>query len=148
MRVGPNLLITNDVHSLLQLSPSKSKHPWGFLCRHPWPKDGLDSSESASTDGQARLTNLPSLFAPGPQGGRQMEERVDRQCARLVDLVEREFISTSVEHRPMKLAVVIHHFATSVLGELLWGQLLHILGQKTVAGTPKGEAMEEFLDQL
>ena len=48
----------------------------------------------------------------------------------------------------MKLAVVAHRFAMNVLGELLWSQLLRILGQETVAGTPRREDMEEVLIQL
>ena len=96
MRVGPNLLLTSDVHSLLRLSPPKPRYTWVFLYQDHDPKDFLAVPDSLSVDGKDRIANHPPLFASGVLGGLQIEECVDRQCARLVNLIDRYFISTAV----------------------------------------------------
>lgn len=121
---------------------------WGFLYQNNTAKNGLASSNSLTIEERDGFVIPQSLLASGPLVGLQIEERVNRQCARFVNLIDREFFPTSVDHWPMKLAVAVRHFVTSVLGELLWSQLLFILSQGITADTSEREAMEESLHHL
>lgn len=67
-------------------------------------------------------TRRRTNFGPGYTGNAHVEACVDRQCARLVDLIERKFISTSSEYRPLDLTAATFFFAMDCVGDLSYGR--------------------------
>ena len=68
-------------------------------------------------------------LGPGYVGNAHVEACINRQCARLVDLIERKFVSTSTEYRPMDLTAVSFFFAMDCVGDLSFGKPLGCLDE-------------------
>lgn len=74
-----------------------------------------------------RRTNL----GPGYTGNTHVEICIDRQVARLVDLIQRKYISTSNEYRPLDLTAITFFFAMDCIGDLSYGQPFGCLDEGT-----------------
>ncbi|KAI0380126.1 cytochrome P450 [Hypomontagnella monticulosa] len=120
VRVGPNQLLTTDVDIIRRMAHHKSGYtraPFYQTFRFNPTQDNsfslLDEHEH-----NRRRTN----FGPGYVGNLHVEAVVDRQCARLVDLIERKFISTSRDFRPLDLTATSFFFAMDCVGDLSYGK--------------------------
>ncbi|KAI0845522.1 pisatin demethylase [Daldinia vernicosa] len=128
-RIGPNQLMTTDVDIIRRMA-----HPKSAYARAPFYQTfrfnpTQDNSFSLLNDEEhtRRRTNL----GPGYMGNAHVEACVDRQCARLVDLIERKFISTSSEYRPLNLTAASIFFAMDCVGDLSYGRPFGCLDEGT-----------------
>ncbi|KAI1143097.1 cytochrome P450 [Hypoxylon sp. FL0543] len=126
-RIGPNQLVTTDVDIVRRMAHPKSAYtraPFYQTFRFIPTQDNsfslLDEKEHSQ-----RRTNL----GPGYKGNAQVEACVDRQCARLIDLIEQKFISTSSQYRPLDLTAVSFFFAMDCVGDLSYGRPFGCLDQ-------------------
>ncbi|CAJ2512418.1 Uu.00g054330.m01.CDS01 [Anthostomella pinea] len=118
-RIGPNQLMTTDVNIVRRMAHPKSSYTRGPFYQtfrfHPTQ----DHSFSLLDDEEhiRRRTNL----GPGYTGNAHVEACIDRQCARLVDLIDRNFVSTPTEYRPMDLTSMSSFFAMDCIGNISYG---------------------------
>ncbi|KAI1381837.1 cytochrome P450 [Hypoxylon crocopeplum] len=119
-RIGPNQLLTTDVDIIRRMA-----HPKSMYTRSPFYQTfrfnpTQDNSFSLLDDQEhtRRRTN----FGPGYTGNAHVEACVDRQCARLVDLIERKFTSTAKDYRPLDLTSASYFFAMDCVGDLSYGR--------------------------
>ncbi|OTA69127.1 cytochrome P450 [Hypoxylon sp. EC38] len=126
-RIGPNQLMTTDVDIIRRMA-----HPKSAYTRAPFYQTfrfnpTQDNSFSLLDDKEhtRRRTN----FGPGYTGNEHVEACVNRQCARLIDLIERKFISTSSQYRPLDLTAASFFFAMDCVGDLSYGRPFGCLDQ-------------------
>ncbi|KAI1401216.1 pisatin demethylase [Hypoxylon fuscum] len=119
-RVGPNQLMTTDVEIIRRMAHPKSAYtraPFYQTFRFSPTQDNTFSLLDDKEHIRRRTT-----FGPGYTGNTHVEACVDRQCARLVDLIERKFVSTSSEYRPLDLTAATFFFAMDCVGDLSYGR--------------------------
>ncbi|KAI0013044.1 cytochrome P450 [Xylariaceae sp. FL0662B] len=119
-RIGPNQLMTTDVDIIRRMAHSKSMYsrsPFYQTFRFIPTQDNsfsmLDDEEHVQ-----RRTKL----GLGYTGNMHVEAGVDQQCARLVDLIERKFVSTSADYRPLNLTAASYYFAMDCVGVIFYGK--------------------------
>ncbi|KAI1394022.1 cytochrome P450 [Hypoxylon trugodes] len=120
LRVGPNQLLTTDVDVIRRMAHPKSTYSRSTFYRTFRFTPTEDHTFSLLDDQEH--TRRRTAFGPGYTGGVHVEACVDRQCARLVDLIQREFISTPGEYRPLDLTTASLLFAMDCVGDLSYGQ--------------------------
>ncbi|KAL7628983.1 hypothetical protein AAE478_000501 [Parahypoxylon ruwenzoriense] len=119
-RIGPNQLMTTDVDIIRRMAHPKSKYSRGPFYQTFRFNPTQDHTFSLLDD-QEHIRRR-TILGPGYTGNAHVEACVDRQCARLVDLIERKFISTSTEYRPLDLTSATFFFAMDCVGDLSYGQ--------------------------
>ncbi|KAI8962332.1 pisatin demethylase [Daldinia sp. FL1419] len=119
-RIGPNQLMTTDVDVIRRMA-----HPRSAYTRAPFyqtfrfnPTQDNTFSLLDEQEHVRRRTN----FGPGYTGNAHVEACVDRQCSRLTDLIERKFVSTSNDYRPLDLTAATYFFAMDCVGDLSYGR--------------------------
>ncbi|KAH7303982.1 cytochrome P450 [Stachybotrys elegans] len=122
VRIGPNTLATDDpelLRRMMAVHSNYSRGPWYNALRFEPGKDNLFSMR----DDDAHMV-LRRKMAPGYSGKENisMERTVDTHIARLVDLLEAKYLSTSEEYRPFDFAQKIQFFTLDVISDLAFGQ--------------------------
>lgn len=119
-RVGPNQLLTTDVDIIRRMA-----HPKSAYTRAPFYQTfrfNPTQDNSFSLLDEQEHNRRRTKFGPGYVGNTHVEACVDRQCARLVDLIKRKFISTPSEYRPLDLTAASLFFAMDCVGDLSYGR--------------------------
>jgi cytochrome P450 len=122
VRIGPNVLATDDPEVLRRMMAVHSKYtrgPWYNALRFEPGKDNLFSMR----DEEAHAA-LRKKMAPGYSGKENpsMEGTVDMHIARLISLLENKYISTNHSYRPVDFAQKIQFFTLDVISDLAFGQ--------------------------
>lgn len=111
--------MTSDIDVLRRMTSAKSPYsrgPWYSTFRFMPGQDHV-----FSTRDEARHTALKTRLGPGYAGTDVMEAAVDAQVRRFVALIDRKYVSTAREYRPVDFAVITHLFAMDVIGEVTYG---------------------------
>lgn len=118
-RVGPNQLITTDIEVIRRMAHPKSDYYRSSFYQTFRFSPTQDNTFSLLDEQEhvRRRTN----FGPGYTGNAHVEACVDRQCARLVDLIERKHISTPQQYRPLDLTAISLLFAMDCVGDISYG---------------------------
>ncbi|KAE8453907.1 hypothetical protein EG329_007683 [Mollisiaceae sp. DMI_Dod_QoI] len=129
VRVGPNDLVTDDPDILRKMMAVRSPYtrgPWYDAMRFDPTRDNLLSMR----DEEAH-TKLRSKMAAGYSGkeNESMEATIDKQIQNLVNLIERKYLSTSTEFRPMDLGQKGQFFTLDVISDLAFGKAFGYLEQ-------------------
>ncbi|KAI0120338.1 cytochrome P450 [Hypoxylon sp. NC0597] len=126
-RIGPNQLMTTDVDIIRRMA-----HPKSAYTRAPFYQtfrfDPTQDNSFSLLDEKEHIRRRTN-FGPGYMGNAHVEACVDRQCARLIDLIERKFISTSRQYRPLDLTAISFFFAMDCVGDLSYGRPFGCLDQ-------------------
>jgi hypothetical protein len=129
VRVGPTSVVTSDVKTLQRISGVKSPYTKGGWYRPFRFIKGEDHSFSMVHE--PSHTAFRNKIAPGYRGSMGMEESVDRQIGRLVQLIDRKFLSRSDDaaaaYTPMDMAAITHLFALDVVGDITFGKAFGFL---------------------
>ncbi|KAK4145092.1 cytochrome P450 [Dichotomopilus funicola] len=129
VRVGPNELITDNPDVLRRTMATKSRY-----VRGPWYEafrmDPAMDNVLTMRDEEAH-TALRNKILPGFSGKENisLESTIETQIAAMVDLIERKYLSTGGEYRPMDLGVKAQYFTLDVISDLAWGQPMGFLAQ-------------------
>ncbi|KAI0834132.1 cytochrome P450 [Hypoxylon sp. FL0890] len=126
-RIGPNQLMTTDVDVIRRMA-----HPKSAYTRAPFYQTfrfNPTQDHSFSLLEEKEHIRRRTKFGPGYTGNAHVEACVDRQSARLIDLIERKFISTSSQFRPLDLTAVSFFFAMDCVGDLSYGRPFGCLDQ-------------------
>lgn len=119
-RIGPNQVITTDVDVIRKMGHLRSmysKSPFYQTFRFIPTQD-----HTFSLLDEAEHSRRRTILGPGYSGSIHVEECVERQCARLVDLIERKFISDKANHRPLDMTLISLCFSMDCVGDLSFGQ--------------------------
>jgi hypothetical protein len=119
IRIGLDDVVTSDVDVLQRLAGPKSPYTrssWYGAAKFQKRRDTLFSMSDESL--HAKLRNS---LSQGYSGSGFMESGVESTISRLLDLIERKFVSTASEYKPMDVAVIVHLFAIDVIGEVTFG---------------------------
>jgi hypothetical protein len=128
IRVGPNSVITSDVKTVQRISSVKSPYSKGGWYRPFRFIKGKDHSFSMVHE--PSHTAFRNKIAPGYRGSAGMEDAVDRQVARLINLIERKFLTDGKsEYKPMDIAAITHLFALDVVGDVTFGKAFGFLDE-------------------
>ncbi|RTE80588.1 hypothetical protein BHE90_004925 [Fusarium euwallaceae] len=122
VRIGPNELATDDPKLLRRMMASRSPYsrgPWYNALRFEPGKDNLFSMRD--DDAHAKLRNKMAAGYSGKEN-ESLERTVDAHIARLIDLIETKYLSTSREYRPADFAQKIQYFTLDVISDLAFGQ--------------------------
>ncbi|KAI0132633.1 cytochrome P450 [Xylariales sp. AK1849] len=119
-RIGPNQIMTTDVAVIRKMAELKSPYTRGsfyqtfrFIPTQDSSVTPLNNEEDA-----CRYTKLE----PGYIRHLHVEDCIKRQCARLANLIEQNYVSTRTEYRPIYLTAVSYYFSMDVLGDLSYGR--------------------------
>ena len=129
VRVSPTDLVTSDPDIVRRTTAVRSEYtrgPWYDAMKLEPGRDNLFSMRD-----EAAHLKLRSKMAPGYSGkeNESMEGTVDEQVAAFIDLIERKYISTASEYRPMDLALKTQYFTLDVISALAFGKPMGYLKQ-------------------
>ncbi|KAK3934715.1 cytochrome P450, partial [Diplogelasinospora grovesii] len=127
VRIGPNLVMFGDADTYRRLSSVRSEFTKG-----PWYKPSRllpDQDSLFSMRDEEKRRELRAKLTPGYSGkeGVGFEPTVDRNVAELVDLIERKYLSTPTDFRPIEFAHKAQYFALDVISELGFGEAIGFL---------------------
>ncbi|KAI0890288.1 cytochrome P450 [Annulohypoxylon maeteangense] len=127
VRIGPNQLLTTDVDVIRRMAHSKSSYTRAPFYQTFRFIPTQDNSFSLIDD--VEHTRLRTSLGPGYVGNEFVESCVDNQCSRLVNLIEKKFISTPGEYKPLDLTKVSFFFAMDCVGDLSFGRAFGCLDE-------------------
>ncbi|KAF6810739.1 cytochrome p450 [Colletotrichum plurivorum] len=121
VRIGPNTVMFSDPETLKQIAAVRSaytKGDWYAVGRTTPGEDHLFSLRD-----EEKRKQLKSKMGPGYSGLENggFEAGIDKHVASFVDLIERKYVSTPTEFRPMDMAAKSTYFALDVISELGFG---------------------------
>ena len=125
VRIGPNEVIASDIDVLRRMSAPRSTYtrgPWYGTFRF-WP----DLDHSFSTRDEEKHTALRTKLLPGYSGTNLIEKKIITQVERLVRLIDRKFLSTDTDFRPIEFASISHIFSMDVIGDITYGKAFGFL---------------------
>jgi len=121
VRIGPNELATDDPDLLRRMMAVRSRYtrgPWYNALRFQAGQDHLFSQRD--DDEHMRIRNKMAAGYSGKEN-ESMERTVDEHIARLVRLLEANYLSTPQQYRPVDFARKIQYFTLDVISDLAFG---------------------------
>lgn len=127
VRIGPNDLVTSDPDVLRKMMAVRSPYtrgPWYEAWRLNPTRDNLFSMRD-----EVGHTALRNKMVAGYSGKENlsMESTIETEIARLIDLIERKYISTPKDYRPMDFGEKAQYFTLDVISDLAFGEPLGYL---------------------
>lgn len=104
--------MTNDIDVIKEMAHAKTTY--SDECPHKNSQCIPDHDHPFSFFDNEEAVRRMILLGASLTNTRHMEDCVERQCSHLVNLIDREFISTGTEYRPLDLRVITHRFATDL----------------------------------
>ncbi|KAI1095064.1 pisatin demethylase [Rostrohypoxylon terebratum] len=126
-RIGPNQLMTTDVDVIRRMGHPKSpyfKAPFYKIFRFIPTQDN-----SFSLINDHEHLRLRTKLGPGYVGNTFVESCIDKQCLRLVDLIERKFISTPGNYKPLNITLLSFLFSMDCVGNISFGKAFGCLDE-------------------
>ncbi|KAI0482548.1 pisatin demethylase [Xylariaceae sp. FL0804] len=123
VRIGPDSVITTDVAVAQRMEAARSayrKGPWYGTFRFQQGRE-----HSFCMVDEERHAALRTRIGPGYSGTALVEQAIDRQLARLTDLIDRKFLTTSgsgASYAPVDFAALSQLLALDVVGDMTYGR--------------------------
>ncbi|KAL1801682.1 hypothetical protein ACET3X_002024 [Alternaria dauci] len=122
VRVSPTEVITCDTDIVRRTTAVRSEYsrgPWYSAMKFEPGRDSLFSMRD-----EAGHMKLRAKMAPGYSGkeNESMEGTVDQQVAAFIDLIDRKYVSSGAEYRPMDFALKAQYFTLDVISALAFGK--------------------------
>ncbi|ERS98938.1 hypothetical protein HMPREF1624_04131 [Sporothrix schenckii ATCC 58251] len=122
IRVGPNQLVTNDPEVLRRMwsvrSPYK-KGPFYEAVRFNPARDNLISMRDDALHAELRAKMANGY---GGKDNDSLEAAMDKEILAFVDLLERKYISTDTDYRPVDLARKVQYLTLDVITALAFSK--------------------------
>ncbi|KAK3312504.1 cytochrome P450 [Apodospora peruviana] len=128
VRIGPNEVVFGDADTFRMITGARSpfvKSPWFGASRH---LPDQHSIVSMSDEDEHKI--MKGKLAPGysdKEASGSFETGVDKYVATFIDLIERKYISTSMDYRPMEFSHKAQYFALDVITEVGFGEAFGFL---------------------
>lgn len=122
VRIGPNELLTDDPDIIRRMSAARSNYRrsnWYKSMRmNPYQDSLFSMTDTAAHD----KLKAQMSFGYGGKENPTIEEGIDEQLANLHALIQRKYISTDTDFRPIDLATVIQYFTLDALTRIAYGK--------------------------
>ncbi|KAM5355339.1 hypothetical protein ACJ41O_001985 [Fusarium nematophilum] len=123
VRIGPNELLSTDPDMLRNMSAVRSTYTKGDFYASGRIVPNVDNVVSERDE--AKHKAMRAKMAPGYSGkenqGFGFEAGIDRQLLSFIALIDRKYISTASETRPVDMAEKTQFFALDVIGDVSFG---------------------------
>ncbi|KAJ4989638.1 benzoate 4-monooxygenase cytochrome p450 [Stagonosporopsis vannaccii] len=128
-RVGPNELVTSDpevLRKIMSVRSAYSRGPWYDAWKLEAGKHNLFSMRDETAH-----TKLRKQMTAGYSGkeNESMEHTVEKNVAKLIQLIKTKYVSSSTSYRPVDLAQKLQYFTLDVISDLAFGKPLGYLQQ-------------------
>jgi cytochrome P450 len=129
VRVSPTDVVTCDPDIVRRTTAVRSEYtrgPWYDAMKLEPGRDNLFSLRD-----EAAHMKLRNKMAAGYSGkeNESMQGTVDEQVAAFINLIERKYVSTATEYRPMDFALKTQYFTLDVISALAFGKPMGYLDQ-------------------
>ncbi|KAL7956776.1 cytochrome P450 [Trichoderma compactum] len=124
VRIGPNQLLSTDPQVLRRMSAVRSGYTKGKFYASGKIVPGVDNVVSLRDPvkhGEMRAQMAPG-FAGRANEGFSFEPAIDRQLLSFISLLEREYISSGPDVRPVDMAEKTQFFALDAIGDISLGR--------------------------
>jgi hypothetical protein len=121
-RIGPNELLTNDADLIRRINAPRSGYRKSDQYIAARLEPGRDNIISVRDD--VHHSELRKKMASGYSGRdvEGLENYVHDSIRELLDLIERKYVSTAIEYRPMDFGVVASYFTLDVITAIAFGE--------------------------
>ncbi len=119
VRIGPDQVVTTDIDVIRKMAHSKSTYSKGPFYQTFRTIATEDHTFSLLDEGEHNRRR--TILGPGYSGSIHIEECISRQCERLVDLIQRKFISDEATHRPLDITLISFCFSMDCVGDMSFG---------------------------
>ncbi|KAM7219647.1 Cytochrome P450 [Rhypophila decipiens] len=131
VRMAPNEIILADVDELLRIQSPRSvyrKDDWYLIGQINPPFHNLLSMQDKDVRRERKRKVTPGYNG---RGGDDFEQGLNKGIARWIELIERKYLSTPAEGKPLDLALHSHYYALDSLGEMAYSRQLGFLESDT-----------------
>ncbi|KAJ9148898.1 Pisatin demethylase [Pleurostoma richardsiae] len=128
-RVGPNTLVTNDPEVIKRMWTVRSPYKKGEFydaVRFDPTRDNLISMRDDNLHNELRAKMAAGYGGKDNEG---LEGAIDKEIACFINLIERKYLSTDTEFRPLDLARKAQYFTLDVISSLAFGKKFGFLDQ-------------------
>ncbi|KAK5657248.1 hypothetical protein OQA88_3307 [Cercophora sp. LCS_1] len=119
MRIGPDLVMYGDADTYRLINGARSEFTKGDWYK-PSKITPNDSIFTMSDD--AERVKLKAKLTPGYARHDLIEQHVDHVLGDFIDLIERNYISTDTDYRPVDFAHKAMYFAIDTISQIAWGE--------------------------
>ncbi|KEZ44049.1 hypothetical protein SAPIO_CDS3787 [Scedosporium apiospermum] len=121
-RIGPDTLVTCDpdlLRRMLGVRTNYRRSDWYIAMRLDPSRDNVLSMRD-----DTRHNELRAKMAAGYSGKdiENLEKRIDRVVQELVDLIERKYLSTDTDYRPLDFGRKAQYFTLDVISNVAFGE--------------------------
>ncbi|KAG4293831.1 hypothetical protein FPRO06_00416 [Fusarium proliferatum] len=127
IRIGPNEVLSTDPVVLRNMSAVRSTYTKGDFYSSGRIVPGVDNVVSERNEAKHKF--MRAKMAPGlleysyrENEGFGFEAGIDRQLLSFISLIDRKYLSTTSQSRPLDLAEKTQFFALDVIGDVSFGQ--------------------------
>nr|RBQ84127.1 hypothetical protein FVER53263_00415 [Fusarium verticillioides] len=124
VRIGPNEVLSTDPVVLRNMSAVRSTYTKGDFYSSGRIVPGVDNVVSERDEAKHKF--MRAKMAPGysykENEGFGFEAGIDRQLLNFISLIDRKYLSTTSESRPLDLAEKTQFFALDVIGNVSFGE--------------------------
>ncbi|KAM7207839.1 Pisatin demethylase 13 [Naviculisporaceae sp. PSN 640] len=135
VRVGPSEVMFSDPDTFKRVNGARSQYtrgPFFEVLRAQPGKDHISSTRS-----EQRHKELRGKMGPGYAGQQNhgFEKSLDNVISLFIELLERKYISTDKEYRPVDFSNIASYFTMDVISEIAYGEPFgHLKQDKDVLG--------------
>ncbi|PTB55260.1 hypothetical protein M431DRAFT_520506 [Trichoderma harzianum CBS 226.95] len=120
VRIGPNQLLSTGPEALRRMSAVRSGYTKGKFYASGKIIPGVDNVVSLRDPAKHR--EMRALMTPGANEGFSFEAAMDRQLLSFISLLERKYVSSGSDVRPVDMAEKTQFFALDAIGDISLGQ--------------------------
>ncbi|KAG9507987.1 hypothetical protein J7337_001544 [Fusarium musae] len=124
VRIGPNEVLSTDPVVLRNMSAVRSTYTKGDFYSSGRIVPGVDNVVSERDEAKHKF--MRAKMAPGysykENEGFGFEAGINRQLLNFISLIDRKYLSTTSESRPLDLAEKTQFFALDVIGDVSFGE--------------------------
>ncbi|KAK3317287.1 cytochrome P450 [Cercophora scortea] len=127
VRIGPNEVLCTDgevLRRILAVRSAYRKDDWYMAGRTHSDHDNILSMRDKELRKERKKKIMPAYIGKGTD---DFEDGINRSIAAWIDLIERKYVATGPDFRPLDLAMHTHYYSLDSLGEVAYSRPLGYL---------------------
>ncbi|KAK3689051.1 cytochrome P450 [Podospora appendiculata] len=127
VRIGPNEVMCTDgevLRRILSVRSTYKKDDWYIAARTHSDYDNILSMRDKDLRRERKKKLMPAYIGKGTE---DFEIGIDRSIAAWMDLIDRKYLATGADFRPLDLALHTHYYSLDALGEVAYSRPLGYL---------------------
>ncbi|KAI4594437.1 hypothetical protein KJ359_008225 [Pestalotiopsis sp. 9143b] len=131
VRIGPNELLSTDPEVLRMMSAARSPYTKGLFYETGRIIPGEETVVSLRDEHEHKIlrAKMGTAFGGKENEGFSFGAGIDRQILAFMELIDRKYISTPTEYRPVQFFRKTSFFALDVIGDISFGDAFGFLNQ-------------------